>query len=974
MIDDRQSSDLYRPSALDAQVLGRLLLMQSTLPNLPDRQAIFSFIRNGLSEIPGVVAVQDSESSPSIEQTAAAPLPTVRLPLSVGNSIHGEIRLSLSDPLAFAPYETYLQHFCYMVAMILEERAQRRINELHQDILEQHIQQRTQQLRQEMLEHQQTEDALRQSELLFHTAFDSAAVGVCLVDRGGKFLRVNHAFCQILAYTQEELEQKTFNDITFEADKPIGNVFFQRALNGEETSATFEKRYLRRDGRIVWGAVSSAIVRADDRLPPYFITYLQDITERKRAELGRQALLEIMQGLAAAADVKESLRLVHQAVKKVITAENFFVILHRPGAGLSNGEPLFEEIYSVDQYDPPVTTPFVLQKSISAYVFRSGAPLLLTQERFDKLAAQGEVELIGANSLSWLGVPLKVFGETMGVMVVQDYEHDGSYSADDQEFLASIAGQVALAIKRQQMEASLRISLEKYRVLFESFPLGISITDKDGVIIESNHQAEELLGIAQEKLAGRHSLSADWRMLRPDGTPMPVEEYAASQAIAQNRLVSNVEMGYPKENGEIAWINVTAAPLPLEDYGVVLAYNDITQRKQAESALKKNEQRFRALVEHSADAISVIDVHGAVIYEGPTVAAITGYPITERIGHSGLDTIYPDDVPAVRAALGRVLSKPGGVESAHFRAVRKDGSIWWVEGAATNLLHEPSVQGIVINYHDVTQRKQAEQALQESEAQLQRQNESIARLNAELEQRVIERTAQLQAANQELEAFSYSVSHDLRSPLRAIDGYTRILLENYAPLLDADGKRICGIIRGETQRMGRLITDLLTLSRMGRSEMNFTTLDMQTIVQTVFEEMVPPQNRSHIVFELGDLHPAAGDAALIRQVWINLLQNAIKFSSKTENPVIHIESTQNESEIIYAIRDNGAGFDMRYVEKLFSVFKRLHSEHEFEGTGVGLAIVQRIIQRHGGRVWAKGAINQGAAFYFTLPQKGTVHA
>jgi light-regulated signal transduction histidine kinase (bacteriophytochrome) len=228
----------------------------------------------------------------------------------------------------------------------------------------------------------------------------------------------------------------------------------------------------------------------------------------------------------------------------------------------------------------------------------------------------------------------------------------------------------------------------------------------------------------------------------------------------------------------------------------------------------------------------------------------------------------------------------------------------------------------------------------------------------------------LEAANQELEAFSYSVSHDLRAPLRAVDGFTRILLEDHAPQLDAEGRRVCGIISDNTRRMGELIDDLLAFSRLSRAEMHPAPIDMATLASSVFQDLTVAQEREHIDFRVGPLPPATGDPALLRQVWANLIANAVKFSAKKERPRIEICAGDEGDDVVYSIRDNGVGFDMRYVDKLFGVFQRLHSAREFEGTGVGLAIVQRIVHRHGGRVWAEGAPGGGAAFYFTLKRGG----
>ncbi len=238
-----------------------------------------------------------------------------------------------------------------------------------------------------------------------------------------------------------------------------------------------------------------------------------------------------------------------------------------------------------------------------------------------------------------------------------------------------------------------------------------------------------------------------------------------------------------------------------------------------------------------------------------------------------------------------------------------------------------------------------------------------------LERRVQLRTAELEASNKELESFSYSVSHDLRAPLRAIDGYVRILMEDFSATLGAEGLRVCSIISGSARKMGQLIDDLLSFSRTGKAIIEKSMIDMRAMALGIFNELIPESIRARIDFTVTDIPPAFGDSALIRQVWSNLINNAVKFSSKIEHPAISIGAARSSGPTVYQISDNGAGFDMRYADKLFGVFQRLHSQKEFEGTGVGLAIVQRIIARHGGRIWAEAQPGHGATFYFTLSKE-----
>ncbi|MDA2932794.1 PAS domain S-box protein [Acidobacteria bacterium AH-259-D05] len=280
---------------------------------------------------------------------------------------------------------------------------------------------------------------------------------------------------------------------------------------------------------------------------------------------------------------------------------------------------------------------------------------------------------------------------------------------------------------------------------------------------------------------------------------------------------------------------------------------------------------------------------------------------------------------------------------------------------AFSFLLTPVGDGAYVNLygHDITKRKRAD--------------EEIRQLNIDLERRVQERTLQLQEVINELEAFSYSVSHDLRAPLRAISGFSSAVLEDYTDRLDREGQRYLNVIQENTQKMGQLIDDLLTFSHLGRQEVTLSNFDMGKLATAVFKELEDTEPERMLQFKLNGPPPVFGDRTMIQQVLVNLLSNAIKFTRPKETSVIEMGGRAEENQNVYYVKDNGVGFDMRYADKLFGVFQRLHPADEFGGTGVGLALVQRIIHRHGGSVWAEGKIDKGATFYFSLPRSGENH-
>jgi PAS domain S-box-containing protein len=428
----------------------------------------------------------------------------------------------------------------------------------------------------------------------------------------------------------------------------------------------------------------------------------------------------------------------------------------------------------------------------------------------------------------------------------------------------------------------------------------------------------------------------------------------------------DVEHRIVRSDGSIRWID-TRSQTFFEGEGparravrTVGAVADITERKSAEAALRQSEQRFRALVELSSDWYWQTDEeHRFAVRQGEVLRRMGVEPEAD-LGKKRWEMEFLNmsdaDWEAHRAALDR---------REEFRDLLlgrrvPDGRVAWATVSGRPLFDDA---GKFIGYHgtgrDVTAQVNAERALRESEA-------ALRRLNEALESKVAVRTAELAAANKELEAFAYSVSHDLRAPLRAIDGFSRVLIEDHGAQLDAEARGHLERVRRAVQRLGLLIDELLELSRVGRTGIHMAAVDLSRLAAEVAEQLRTGEPARAVQVAIAPGVAGRGDEQLLRLLLQNLLGNAWKYTRYKQSARIEFGGAIQGGETVYYVRDNGAGFDMAYADKLFKPFQRLHRVEEFEGTGVGLAIVARVIQRHAGRVWAEGRPGAGATFYFTL--------
>jgi len=557
---------------------------------------------------------------------------------------------------------------------------------------------------------------------------------------------------------------------------------------------------------------------------------------------------------------------------------------------------------------------------------------------------------------SSMACPIRAGGRAGGVLTVYA-DQPGVFDDEMDALFGALSSDLGFALQaledhaeRERAEQDLRQRERSFRVLFDSNPLCMWVYGlrshrflavNDAAVVQYGWSREEFLTMTLEDIRPpedvarlREDLSRPrptlqrsdgWRHRRRNNSPIDVE------------ILSHVIVFEGRE-------------------AVLVSALDVTERKRAEAAVRLSEGQYRSLFHGMLEGYA----HCRMEFDGdvprdwvyldvnPAFGAITG--LTGVVGKRVTEIVpgIRETNPEMFEIFGRVArtGAPSQVES-YVPAL----GIWF-----SLAVYRPAPGEFVAVFEDITERRRA--------------FEEVRRLNTELETRVLERTAQLADANRELEAFAYSVSHDLRAPLRAIDGYGRMLEEDHAPRLDDEGRRLLNVVRSSTKGMGQLIDDLLAFSRAGHGDLVRARVDMTRLARDVWTSLATPAEVAGVTFRLDALPEAESDPTLMRQVWVNLLSNALKFTRGHPAPAVAVGARIESGRAVYFVQDNGVGFDPRYRDKLFGVFQRLHSATKFEGTGVGLALVQRIVTRHGGTVWADGAVGEGATFHFTLPAKG----
>lgn len=782
----------------------------------------------------------------------------------------------------------------------------------------------------DITEKHHAQEALRQSEQRHRNIVENLYQSYYESDRYAMFTYVNPGLLMMSGYTEAELMTRSAFRIVAEADRTAVVDAYKRWMTERKRRMSIEFRVRTKAGVVFWVEQTSHFEFDEQGRFVRATNFVRDIEERKRSEM----------------QLFES-ELRYRKITEAVTDYIYTVIMENGAAvATKHGPGCFAVTgYSVEEFEQhrflwstmivPEDRSMVEDHIHHTLERRSSNPVEHRIIRKD-------------GTLRWVRNTL-----------VPRYSDDG--------VLLSYEGLIQDITERRTAEEELRHSEERNRALVRTIPDMMFVQDVDGRFLDMHvpEQTRTLIPIEyfvgrtmEELLSQFHTFSVPWfELMAPElpvavSVPEAILEFVVGvirqkiRAASESGSIQTYEYSVRTESG----ISYYEARLIGFDHNRILhIIRDITEARVADENLRKSERRNRALIEALPDLLFVMDGNGRFVdYHAPLDLAL--YTSPDLFIGKYVTEILPADISAL--VLPRIKRALQTNTLQHYEYSLAMGAETRFYEARLVAFGDDLVVNIV---RDVTARITAEFALKA--------------LNEELEDRVKQRTLQLTEANQELEAFSYSVSHDLRAPLRAIDSFTAMLVEGYGEKFDAEGRRLIGVVRTSIRRMDQLINGLLTLSRIGKNDLQLTTVEMNGFVAEILREHLPDEERARYIVDIGPLPPCTADLTLLRQAMGNLFSNAVKYSSAMPHPEIRVSGIENEDGITYSVRDNGVGFDPANTGKLFGIFQRLHTNEQFKGLGIGLSIVQRIIHRHGGRVKAEGQVNGGALFSFTLPHR-----
>ena len=781
----------------------------------------------------------------------------------------------------------------------------------------------------DITERKRAEIALRESAELYQGLFENSHDAIWLYSPEGKVINANAQALELSGYTFDELIGESVELITPEEELHDASNKMQTVLEKGKIPV-FERTIIRKDGEHRLAEIRLIAIYDEDGEPLLMQAAVRDITVQKRIETQleeeRTLLRTVIDHIPYNIYVKD-----RQSRFKIVN--KYFLERY------AKWDMSIEDIINKTDFETmPFQEPERTKVAQSFYdteqnLMQTGSSIIDSEDYYSNSNEKADL---------WTLETKVPFYDTKG----------------------QVTGLVGISqdiTERKEAELALQESEERYRIISEvmtdtAFSRIYDEISDDYILEWTIGHLEDTIGYTREEFYETVGIE---NIIYPDDLSQVMA--SVDKTIQGDRTEG--EFRVITRTGGIRWMYNIRIPEWDSDRQRVVRYyatvQDITERKEAELALRESEERYRQISELMSDyAFSSKYVEGKGFltewYAG-SITNITGYSPDELASSTkiSVNIYHPDDKERALADLQK--TQQGQSTNAEYRLITKSGDIKWVQ-----IKREPvwdEIQQKVLRFYitgqDITERKRAE--------------EEILKLNDELEERVRSRTVELENANRELDAFAYSVSHDLRAPLRAITGFSQAVLEDYEDLLDEDGQDFLNEIVKSGKRMNDLIQDMLHLSRMTRSDLARDTVNVSHMVQTILDELKTQDGQRQVSLVVEQDVSAFADDRLLRIVFNNLLGNAWKFTGKTPHAEIRFFTDTEDEQVIYIVQDNGAGFDMAYADKLFGAFQRLHRNDEFEGTGIGLATVQRIVHKHGGHIWVDAQIDHGATFYFTLP-------